>query len=1468
MLARRRTRHPLTADGTVRKLRGWSPGRYAALGLQILEDRTVPVGNLQITNAFLVDAHHISEVAPVTGQMIYIEADWTTTGLSGGEQYVVRYSVDGVPVDSATITGQAGTNLSYSRYRGGWYAAPGTHTVTATVDGANQVAETNENDNTLTFTFTTVAPTDLPSKFIRPIGGTLNRDYAIGNYADVDPRSGIAADYRGGPFQYDGHDAIDAGVIGTAGFAHMYVGVPIYAAADGTVSAVVDGQYDHQTTQSNLEGNHVWIDHGNNWQTLYYHFAKNSITVKVGDHVRAGQLIGMMGSSGSSTSPHLHFTPYYRGCQVEMGYDTATYETDPIPYAGDVPAFAYDAGVTNYDLAADLGEHPSPATTFTNTQAGGVYSWCWFYDVKPTDTITWNWYRPDGSVAIAKSFSPSSTVRPGIYYFGYGLGNFQSAPGVWQVTQSIDGVEFERTSFTITTGIGVPAVRVTDSGGVIALDERTTPYDFGSAAQGATPPTLTFNLTNHGSAALTTSNLVLPPGVSLAGTFPSSVAAGGSAPFTVQLDTAVVGPKFGAIRFDTNDPLIGTYNFNLTGTVTGSAPVGAPALTLPDPAAAYYFHEQPVIVNPTGTVADWNSANFNGGSLTAEVASGGTVNDRLAIRNRGTGAGQVGVSGSTVTFGGIAIGTFTGGTVVDPLVIALNANATIGATQALLDDITYADVSSTPETAPRYLRFTLVDDTGLVSNMAVKNVTMSPTLFAPTVTSFVVSAPSPTVAGQGFDVTVTALDDSSATFTSYTGTVHFTSSDGQVSAGNGLPADYTFVAADNGVHTFHNVTLKTAGPQSIVVAELSNTPYASAAITVNPAAAAAITAVFGGGQSATVNSPFFALGAKVVDAFDNAVPDVSVTFGSPAAGAGVTFPFGSTSTTDILGFVDAFVAANTLAGTFAVTASVPGVAAPASFTLTNTAAAPAKLIFTSPSAATAVVDTAFVPDLGVRVADTYGNPVPGVTVTFSGPGTGAGATFPGGSTPTTDSAGRVVVLTQANTVAGTYVVNATVAGVPNPASFALTNTPGAAASVTVVSGDNQAVPLNQLFVAPVVRVADAFGNAVPGVQVTFAGPATGAGVTFPAGAQATTDAAGSAGVALSANGLGGTYTVTATAAGVGAPATLTLTNVLPSPVLIGYPQFAAAGPDGTVRFFNPDGSARFSFSPFPGFTGEIRTAAADFTGDGVADLVVGTGPGVATHVAIFDGVDQHELFAVAPFEATFTGGVFVAAGDLTGDGKADLAITPDEGGGPRVRLFDGATFAQLADFYGIDDPKFRGGARAAFGDLNGDGKADLLVAAGFGGGPRLAAYDGAALGSAGGPKLFADFYVFEQTLRNGVFIAAGDVNGDGYADVIAGGGPGGGPRVFALSGKDLVQTGTQTQLANFFAGDANSRGGVRLAVKNFDEDNRADIVTGAGVGDGSRVTGYRGSTILPDGTPSTGFTFDAFPGLIGGVYVG
>ncbi len=152
------------------------------------------------------------------------------------------------------------------------------------------------------------------------------------------------------------------------------------------------------------------------------------------------------------------------------------------------------------------------------------------------------------------------------------------------------------------------------------------------------------------------------------------------------------------------------------------------------------------------------------------------------------------------------------------------------------------------------------------------------------------------------------------------------------------------------------------------------------------------------------------------------------------------------------------------------------------------------------------------------------------------------------------------------------------------------------------------------------------------------------------------------------------------------------------------------------------------------------------------DLIAETGLGRATQVRVLDGVDGEQLYSVAPFEATFTGGEFVALGDVDGDGKSDSVITTDEGGGPRARVFSGNDFRQINDFFGIEDITFGGGARAAFGDINRDGILDLLVVgAGDEAGSRLTRYLGKEIEREGTPPEDGFFDAF-LGFDNGIFV--------------------------------------------------------------------------------------------------------------------
>ena len=127
-----------------------------------------------------------------------------------------------------------------------------------------------------------------------------------------------------------------------------------------------------------------------------------------------------------------------------------------------------------------------------------------------------------------------------------------------------------------------------------------------------------------------------------------------------------------------------------------------------------------VLLDSNAVVSDADSANFAAGKLTVRLTSNAQPTDRIAIRNQGVGAGQIGVSGINVTFGGVVIGTFTGGTGTAALVVTFNANATPARVQSLLRNINYRNTSATPSTLARTVQVTLTDGDGRTSNLPTK----------------------------------------------------------------------------------------------------------------------------------------------------------------------------------------------------------------------------------------------------------------------------------------------------------------------------------------------------------------------------------------------------------------------------------------------------------------------------------------------------------------------------------------------------------------------------------------------------------------------------------------------------------------------------------------------------------------------------------------------------------------------------
>lgn len=182
----------------------------------------------------------------------------------------------------------------------------------------------------------------------------------------------------------------------------------------------------------------------------------------------------------------------------------------------------------------------------------------------------------------------------------------------------------------------------------------------------------------------------------------------------------------------------------------------------------------------------------------------------------------------------------------------------------------------------------------------------------------------------------------------------------------------------------------------------------------------------------------------------------------------------------------------------------------------------------------------------------------------------------------------------------------------------------------------------------------------------------------------------------------------------------------------------------------------------------MRVAAADVNGDSVPDILCAPGPGLAPVVKIFDGFTFELIREIPVLTPTFRGGVNFALGDVLGTTAPELIVAPGAGHLPRVEVYDPTTIAAPLVTFLAYSSSFRRGVRVTTINSDATGKREVAVAPQSGGGSLVKIFDTAVAV----PVVIKTVQAYAASYGGGVFIASGDVNNDGRDELIVGAGSG------------------------------------------------------------------------------------------------
>jgi hypothetical protein len=195
-----------------------------------------------------------------------------------------------------------------------------------------------------------------------------------------------------------------------------------------------------------------------------------------------------------------------------------------------------------------------------------------------------------------------------------------------------------------------------------------------------------------------------------------------------------------------------------------------------------------------------------------------------------------------------------------------------------------------------------------------------------------------------------------------------------------------------------------------------------------------------------------------------------------------------------------------------------------------------------------------------------------------------------------------------------------------------------------------------------------------------------------------------------------------------------------------------------ITIWGAGGKKLGSLNPYPGYTGRIVTALGDLNGDVVFDIITGVGAGTSPLLRRFDGRTLKEIGqGLYAYDQAFLGGMSVAAADVDGDGLYEMITGTGNGSAPhvKVRKMDGTI---ISSFYAYAS-EFTRGVNLITGDIDNDGKSEIVSTPNWGGGPHVKVFDGKG-------KASASFFAYESNFIGGFSLALADTDGNGIKELV------------------------------------------------------------------------------------------------------